>query len=131
MNVPNGPMERFHRKYIATKAYKENSSYLDQNVNGGQMSNIDRDKKGELFYAISCSSETTQVLDIEELRPILMPNTLQYICNDVRFRESNDAVLRKGFFERGDKKVKEKDMFVNVINVLRSFSISKDRKASL
>ena len=84
------------------------------------MFNIDRDKKDELFYTISCSSETPQMLDIEEIRPRLMPMegrcpNPQYICNDVRFRESNDAVPRKGFFERGDKKIKENDIFANVI----------------
>ena len=46
-SVPNEPIERFQQECTATKVYKENPSYLEQNVNGGRMSNIDRDKKDE------------------------------------------------------------------------------------
>ena len=33
----------------------------------------------------------------------------------MKFRKLNDAVPRKGFVERGDKKIKENDIFANVI----------------
>ena len=33
----------------------------------------------------------------------------------MRFGESRDAVPRKAFYERGDKKIEENDIFVNVI----------------
>ena len=68
ISVPNGPFERSQQECITTKAYKENPSYLEQNGNEGRRLNIDRDKKNELFHAISCNSETHQVLDIEEIR---------------------------------------------------------------
>ena len=98
---------------------KENPSYIEQIVNRNQISKLDREKKDELFYTASHGSETHRVLNIEDprLRLMLMENRYpnsQYICNDVRFRESNDAVPRKGFFERGDKKIEEDDTFVNV-----------------
>ena len=112
-NVPNGSIERFHQECIVSKVYKENPSYLGPfNVNGDRMSNLDREKKDELFYAVSRSSETPQVLDIEEPRLRLMPMEgrcpkSQYICSNVRLGESNDAVPRKGLFERGDKESKK------------------------
>ena len=52
------------------------------------MSNLDHEKKDELLYTVSRSSETPQVLDIEEPRLRLMPMegrcpNSQYIYNNV------------------------------------------------
>ena len=84
------------------------------------MSILDREKEGELFHAVSHSSEPPQVLDVEvqRLRPMPMecrcPSN-QYICDNVKFGESRNAVPSKGLFEGGGKKLKKMIFFVNVI----------------
>ena len=66
------------------------------------MSILDREKEDELFYAVSHSSETPKVLNIEVPRLRLMPMEFrcrgcQYICDDVKFGELRNAVPSKGF----------------------------------
>ena len=115
-NVPNGSIEGFHQECVVTKVYRKSTLYLGPVcVNEDLMSILDHEKEDKLFYAVSHSSETPQVLDIEEQRLILMqmegrcPNS-QYICSDVKFGESRDAVPRKGLFERGDKKIEQNNI---------------------
>ena len=94
------------------------------------MSILNHEKEDKLSYAVSHSNETPQVLDIEEPRLRLMPMEgrcpkSQYICSDVKLGESNDAVPRKGLFERGDKKIEENNIFVNVFYSRCYFIVTK------
>ena len=76
------------------------------------MSLLDRDTGEKLLYAVSHSSEPPQVLDVEvqRLRPMPMecrcPSN-QYICDNVKFGESRNAVPSKGLFEGGGEKLKK------------------------
>ena len=87
-----------------------------QNGNEGRMLDIDHDMKDELFHKISCNSETHRLLDIEKIRSRLdlmkdrSPNT-RYICNDVRLKELNDTVPRKGVLREGTRRSKKMTVY--------------------
>ena len=68
-----------YQECVVTNVYGENSSYLGPvNANRDRMSILDREKEDELFYAVSHSSKTPQVLDIEVPRQRLMP--MEFRC---------------------------------------------------
>ena len=81
------------------------------------MSNLYHEKKDELFYAVYHSSETPQVLDIEEprLRLITMEYrypSCQYICGDVKFGESRK---HRNIVSGNSQKGKQKSFFASLI----------------
>ena len=73
--VPNGSIEGFHQECVVTKVYRKSTLYLGPvSVNEDRMSILDHEKNDKLSYAVSHSSETPPVMDIEEPRLRLMPD---------------------------------------------------------
>ena len=72
--VPNESIEGFHQECVVTKVYRRSTLYFGPVcVNEDRMSILDHEKEDKLFYAVSHSSKSPQVLDIEEPRLRLMP----------------------------------------------------------